>query len=77
MTSRYERMKMQRRMQRRIQLVVEERRMAFGDRLKPEREVATDPETTMEIPPMALMRPAPAAAPAPMRAIGRVSIRSA
>ena len=75
MTNRYERMKMQRRMQRRIQLVVEERRMAFGDRARPEAEQVTDPEATMEIPPMALLHPAPAAAPSPMRAIGRVSIR--
>ena len=44
MTTRYERMKMQRRMQRRIQMVVEERRMARAA------ETATDPEATMEIP---------------------------
>ncbi|MBM2622480.1 hypothetical protein JIG36_43965 [Actinoplanes sp. LDG1-06] len=62
MTTRYERMKMQRRMQRRIQLVVEERRMAFGDRPRP----AYDPETTVEIPPMKVAR-----------AIGRVAIRPA
>jgi len=43
-TTRYERMKMQRRMQRRIQMVVEERRMARAA------ETATDPEATMEIP---------------------------
>ena len=63
MTTRYERLKMQRRMQRRIRLVVEERRMAFGAR------PASDPEETVEIPPMALPRPAPA--------IGRVRIGNA
>jgi hypothetical protein len=65
-TNRYERLKMQRRMQRRIRLVVEERRMAFGIRPPADHEVTTDPEATMEI------RPAAAA-----RAIGRVSIRPA
>ena len=75
MTNRYERMKMQRRMQRRIQLVVEERRMAFGARPRPVADPVTDPEATMEIPPMALLLPAPAAAPSPVRAIGRVSVR--
>ncbi|GAA0507109.1 hypothetical protein Ade02nite_50750 [Paractinoplanes deccanensis] len=63
MTTRYERLKMQRRMQRRIRLVVEERRMAFGAR------PASDPEETVEIPAMALPQPAPA--------IGRVRITSA
>ncbi|MEU8814461.1 hypothetical protein [Actinoplanes sp. NPDC048796] len=63
MTTRYERLKMQRRMQRRIRLVVEERRMAFGA------GAATDPEETMEIPPMALPHPAPA--------VGRVRIKHA
>ncbi|XVV11929.1 hypothetical protein ACQP2X_45125 [Actinoplanes sp. CA-131856] len=62
MTTRYERLKMQRRMQRRIRLVVEERRMAFGA------GAASDPEETIEIPPMALP-----AAPA----IGRVRIKNA
>ena len=47
MTNRYEQLKAQRRMQRRIQLVVEERRMA--------RDAAiSDPERTVEIPPQAL-----------------------
>ena len=46
--NRYERMKMQRRMQRRIRLVVEERRMALA--LRPPVEAALDPETTVEIP---------------------------
>jgi len=46
---RYERMKMQRRMQRRIRLVVEERRMALS--LPPAgAEKSFDPETTVEIP---------------------------
>jgi hypothetical protein len=60
-TSRYERLKMQRRMQRRIQLVVEERRMALAHA-----QPADDPEATMEIKP-----------PAELRAIGRVTVRSA
>ncbi|MEU4559749.1 hypothetical protein AB0F72_15305 [Actinoplanes sp. NPDC023936] len=47
MTNRYERLKMQRRMQRRIRLVVEERRMAFAAR---DTEPVVDPEATMEIP---------------------------
>jgi hypothetical protein len=55
-------MKMQRRMQRRIQLVVEERRMALGARPPAERTV--DDETTIEIPPQT-------------RAIGRVAMQSA
>ena len=52
MTTRYERLKMQRRMQRRIRLVVEERRMAF---LRPP-EPGFDPEATIEIPPRAVGR---------------------
>jgi hypothetical protein len=47
--TRYERMKMQRRMQRRIRLVVEERRMALSLR-PPGVEPGFDPETTVEIP---------------------------
>jgi len=47
--TRYERMKMQRRMQRRIRLVVEERRMALS--LPPAgADPSFDPETTVEIP---------------------------
>ena len=61
MTNRYERLKMQRRMQRRIRLVVEERRMAFAAR---DSEPAVDPEATMEIPPELLV---------PQRAVGRVA----
>jgi hypothetical protein len=64
-TTRYERLKMQRRMQRRIRLVVEERRMAFGPRPETRGEVPADPEATMEIEPMTL------------RAIGRVAVRPA
>jgi hypothetical protein len=45
-TTRYERLKMQRRMQRRIRLVVEERRMALARPPEP----SLDPEATMEIP---------------------------
>jgi hypothetical protein len=57
-TTRYERMKMQRRMQRRIQLVVEERRMSLA--LRPSNPPGgIDPEATVEI---------------PLRAIGRVTI---
>jgi hypothetical protein len=67
-TTRYERLKMQRRMQRRIRLVVEERRMAQAR--KP--PAAEDTEMTMEIPPPATLL----AAPAPVRAIGRVTIPS-
>jgi len=51
-TNRYERLKIQRRMQQRIRLVVEERRMALGRRPEP----GFDPETTIEIPPRALGR---------------------
>jgi len=46
-TNRYEQLKAQRRMQRRIQLVVEERRMARAAQV-------SDPERTVEIPPQAL-----------------------
>jgi hypothetical protein len=69
-TTRYERMKMQRRMQRRIRLVVEERRMALAVRPQAPDEPAADPDTTVEIPPLAALFPAP------MRAIGRVPIKS-
>jgi hypothetical protein len=48
-TTRYERLKMQRRMQRRIQLVVEERRMSQG-RSDQHAEPAVDPDATVEIP---------------------------
>lgn len=50
MTTRYERIKMQRRMQRRIRQVVEERRMA---RVLPPHgaEAPFDPEATVEIEP--------------------------
>ncbi|MFI1991103.1 MULTISPECIES: hypothetical protein [unclassified Actinoplanes] len=58
MTNRYERLKMHRRMQRRIQLVVEERRVAFAAR---QPDPAFDPETTMEV-------------SVPQRAIGRAAI---
>jgi hypothetical protein len=47
--TRYERMKMQRRMQRRIRLVVEERRMALS-LPPPPADPSFDPETTVEIP---------------------------
>ncbi|WP_305785166.1 hypothetical protein [Symbioplanes lichenis] len=43
MTTRYERMKIQRRMQRRIRLVVEERRIALAQRGRPA-EAAADPD---------------------------------
>ena len=65
MTTRYERMKMQRRMQRRIQLVVEERRMSLA-RPDNHAEAAVDPDATVEIPPLSSLR-----------AIGRVTVRSA
>ena len=58
MTNRYERLKAQRRMQRRIRLVVEERRIARAATPKP----PSDPEQTVEIPPQAL------------RAIGRFPV---
>jgi hypothetical protein len=51
-TTRYERMKMHRRMQRRIRLVVEERRMA----LALPSDKAPDPEATVEIPQRAIGR---------------------
>jgi hypothetical protein len=70
-TTRYERLKAQRRMQRRIQLVVEERRMSLAR--PPHAEPAADPgETTIEIPASAMVRPAPAGP-----AVGRVTVRSA
>jgi hypothetical protein len=53
-TTRYERMKMQRRMQRRIRLVVEERRMALADPPPTSTDQPlppADPDTTVEIPP--------------------------
>ena len=49
MTNRSERLKAQRRMQRRIQMVVEERRMSRAEGRPPH-----DPEKTVEIPPQAL-----------------------
>ena len=52
MTNRYERLKMQRRMQRRIRRVVEERRMALARPPEP----GFDPEATIEIPPRAVGR---------------------
>ena len=52
MTTRYERIKMQRRMRRRIRLVVEERRMALA--LGP--KSGTDAEITVELPPRAIGR---------------------
>ena len=52
MSTRYERMKMQRRMQQRIRLVVEERRIA----LAPPRDKAADVETTIELPARAVGR---------------------
>lgn len=73
MTTRYERMKMQRRMQRRIRLVVEERRMALARKPPAVVEAETEAETTVEIMPLATLLPAPA----PVRAIGRVSLPSA
>jgi hypothetical protein len=50
-TTRHERIKMHRRMQERIRLVVEERRMSLA--LRPDR---TDPEATVEIPLRAIGR---------------------
>ena len=52
MTTRYERLKMQRRMQQRIRLVVEERRMALARPPEPH----FDPEITIEIPQRAVGR---------------------
>jgi len=51
-TTRYERIKMQRRMQRRIRLVVEERRIAMAQ--PPERSV--DGDVTVELIPRAIGR---------------------
>jgi hypothetical protein len=59
-TNRYERLKAQRRMQRRIRMVVEERRIARTETPKP----PSDPEKTIEIPPPAL------------RAIGRFPVHA-
>ncbi len=56
MTTRYERIKMQRRMQRRIRLVVEERRMALAVPPRPIGDNAVDPEATVEITPRAIGR---------------------
>jgi hypothetical protein len=50
-TTRYERMKMHRRMQQRIRLVVEERRMSLA-----QRPDLIDPEATVEIPQRAIGR---------------------
>jgi hypothetical protein len=49
-TTRYERMKMQRRLQRQIRLVVEERRIALA--LSP--DTAGDADITVELPPRAV-----------------------
>jgi hypothetical protein len=62
-TTRYERMKMQRRMQRRIRLVVEERRMSLAVARS---EPAVDPEATIEIPTLVALR-----------AVGRATIQPA
>ncbi len=51
MTSRYERLKAQRRMQRRIRQVVEERRMSMA--FPPDR---VDPDATIELPTRAIGR---------------------
>jgi hypothetical protein len=64
-TNRYERMKAQRRMQRRIMLVVEERRIALAARTETHAEPKPDPDATVEIPLQALPR-----------AVGRVTFRS-
>ena len=53
-------------MQRRIRMVVEERRMAFADAHPARAEAAFDPEVTIEINPAAALR-----------AIGRVAVRHA
>jgi hypothetical protein len=55
-TNRYERMKMQRRMQRRIRLVVEERRIALALPRRWPAEQPFDPDTTVEITPRAIGR---------------------
>jgi len=70
-TTLYERLKMQRRMRRRIRMVVEERRMAFADQQPAPAQPATDPEATIEI------RPAAAPRETPVRAIARVTMRPA
>lgn len=62
MTNRYERLKMQRRMQRRIRLVVEERRVALAAPSRVPADRPFDPEATVEITP---------------RAIGRVAVEPA
>lgn len=51
-TTRYERLKIRRRMQRRIRLVVEERRTARARTPDP----GADPDSTMELPPPAIGR---------------------
>jgi hypothetical protein len=51
-STRYERMRMQRRMQQRIRLVVEERRIAHA----PAPDPGIDAETTIELPPRAVGR---------------------
>ena len=56
MTTRYERIKMQRRMQRRIRLVVEERRMALALRSRGPWDGSVDPDATIEITPRAVGR---------------------
>ena len=56
MTTRYERIKMQRRMQRRIRLVVEERRMALALQRRGPWDGFVDPDETMEIAPRAVGR---------------------
>ena len=75
MTTRYERMKMQRRMQRRIQSGG--RGAAHVARpAGPHAEPAIDPEATVEIRAREIAC-APSAVPAPLRAVGRVTVRSA
>ena len=54
--TRYERIKMQRRMQRRIRMVVEERRMALALPPRSSVDPPYDPETTVEIAPRAIGR---------------------
>jgi len=55
-TTRYERLKMQRRMQQRIRLVVEERRMSLSITPRSPNEKPFDPESTVEIRPRAIGR---------------------
>jgi hypothetical protein len=55
-TTRYERIKMQRRMQRRIRLVVEERRMALALQRRGPWDGPVDPDATIEITPPAVGR---------------------